>query len=261
MSREPATAPWWASAGPAQRERGDNAYFIGEAHGAASLDEAKKRAFAAALGQASLAAGVKVETAMTDVTIEVNGRASYAIGMKNQVTGVPITLRVFREEGAVIERWQRSGGIEYDARVAVAVPKLELLRIVREARGLCGLGVVASDARHARALLEFAKKLAEKKRLTLTADATLVSAGAAAKELASKSDAAFFLVTQLDADEPTKEGNAFFSRIRLSARLISLTEDKEIFAINEEVKAGDYSPAAMMDVGLKQLTRKILEGP
>ncbi len=259
LAATPAKKPAWAHV-VGRAEQGDTFFFSGESLGRNSEEDALKGALIDALSRVSAYFGLTVRSTTYSIEAEQNGNYSYNVGVSSTISGAPIKLKDFKEKGRYVEKWSRNGQVEYDARVLIAVPRAEMLRIKKEVEAKVAWGIVIKDHQFEQPLKRLVRELAAKKQLKIVPDQTMISDSFKFEDLQHAAQTAYFLLIKAEYQPPVKEGSAFFTKINLSATLISLLDGEEKWSMHTELKSGEYSADDAVSYGLKKAAQHLLSG-
>jgi len=253
VKKESAPPPpqWTTQSGFVQN--GENLSVVGRAFEKASRSDAETVAFVNALVEISRYFGVQIESELSDKAEESNGLYSYSIGAKNKITGAQIKISHFNKAALYTEEKE---GV-YSSCILLSIPLKEVARIEKEVKGIADWSLFSSDEVKDE-MRDFIKTFASKKGIKIAPQEKIVSQNLPAKELSTLSDNAYFLQLESENSEPVQEGKVWVTRVKIRVRIISLTEDREVETIAEELKWGEYTSELAVKKGFKKLTEKIL---
>ena len=234
-------------------QTGTSVTVVGRSFGISEKNNAETAAFINALSEISSYFGVRIKSETIDVSEESGGVYSYKIGTKNKITGTPIKLNRFNKVAIYTEENEKG----YSSYCLIKVPIEEIARIEKEIKGITDWSVLSS-ADFKTELVDFIKEFSHKKELKIAPDETKISENSI-KSISQISESAYFLSLQAENTEPVLEGKVWITRVKIRLRLLSLTEEKELDTITEELKWGELTPELAVKKGFKKLAEKMIE--
>lgn len=249
----PKPKPKWA-------EQTGNATFnnslilVGKSDGKETEKEAENSAFISALADLNLYFGVTVSAQMEDVESETDGVYNYSIKSKNTITGAPVKVNKFNKTNVFIEK--KDDG--FSGFVQISIPMSEVARIDKEIKGITGFSVIVSNPAYETILADFARQWAQAKGLKIAGTASTINTSSTVEEIAAISNSAYFLVVIAEFEEPVQMKNAFYTKVKITLRQLSLVEQRELATITEELKWGEYTPEDAIKKGFKKLIQNMM---
>jgi len=256
IEKEPATQPKWVKH-TEKIKSGSLYYFFGESHKSFSRQDAVDKAVANALSKVSNHFGVKVSSELVVKDRETDGKYSYDIGVKNQITGAAVVVKKHEVAGVYIEKWQREK-IEYDAKVRISIPVHEMARMQMEMESLCGWTVISNLEADKTVVNSFIKEFAGNKKINLKPSSITVEDGYSAESISKVSDTAYFLVVKFDIGDPVDIDGEWYANVQATVEYISLLDRKVIDTFSAEAKGGAYSGKDAIKNGISKVVEQIM---
>lgn len=228
--------------------------LVGKSDGKETEKEAENSAFISALADLNLYFGVTVSAQMEDVESETDGVYNYSIKSKNTITGEPVKVNKFNKTNVFVEK--KDG--KFSGFVQISIPMSEVARIDKEIKGLTGFAVIVSNPEYETILTDFARQWAQSKGLKIAGNASTVSISSTVEEITSVSNSAYFLVVIAEFEEPVQMKKAFYTKVKITLRQLSLFEQRELATITEELKWGEYTPEEAIKKGFKKLIQNMI---
>jgi len=228
--------------------------LVGKSDGKPTEKEAENSAFINALADLNLYFGVSVSAQMEDVESETDGVYNYSIKSKNTITGAPVKVNKFNKTNVFVEK-KKDG---FSGFVQISIPMSEVARIDKEIKGITGFAVVVSNPAYETILADFARQWAQSKGLKIAGNPSTISTSSTVEEIAAVSNSAYFLVVIAEFEEPVQMKNAFYTRVKITLRQLSLVEQRELATVTEELKWGEFTPDEAIKKGFKKLIQNMM---
>jgi len=251
--------PSWTASTPFSKQ--GRRFFVGHSTGAASVEDGRNLATAAAFRVMVQEIGVTVSEESHSVEREADGVYSYDVQFRTRTRSVPVKVKGIQTAGEYFEEWSR-GGREFDTWVLVSIPAEELQKAMRAAAGkVLVVWTCSADVKDActpelkEGILSCLTRM-EKPLLPDTFPGPV-----AAEDLASlgeNRDAAYVLSVEVEAKFLSEVHDEYYASARAVARYID-TGDSQVLSTVEtgDIKGGHYSKLDAVRTALKNACKDI----
>lgn len=258
VSASAAKRPQWTSWTPFTKQ--GRRFYVGHSTGAATLEEGRKLACAAAFRAMVQEIAVTVSEESHYVERETGGIYTYDVQFRTTTQSTPVTVKGVQTSGEYYEEWSRASR-EFDTWVLISLPVDEWKRAIRTAAGkvlvVWSCEADDSDACSRTLLEEILSTLTRNGRQLLPEIVT----GPVKSNLAvlgASFDAAYVLAVSAHARFLQELNGEFFASAQAVARFIDTAEGKVLANIDTgHVKGGHYSRLDALKTALRKSCKEL----
>jgi len=236
--------------------KNNNNYFLGEASNILDLNKAKKIALNSAFS--NLASFFKVDISSTTTTTqrEINGKFSYDVGIKNSISGAPITVKDYKITDYYYEKWNRNGKTVYDAYALLFIPQKEINRIQKEIDALCMWKIEFKNMQPTSEVVPFVRKFAEKQHINIIPKPILSNTNI---DISKNNKTAYSMIVEISTSKPENDSGEWFASAKINVQLISLTSGKNVSSWKVEATGGAFSGEDAKQTAINNALKKLEE--
>ncbi len=235
-------------------KEGKNLFAVGCSSDMDNEQNARDAAFSNGFSELAMYFGVNVKSTLTDFQRNSDGEYSYDVSSKSEISSESIKISRFVKADEFILK--KNG--KYTAKVLVKISQKEADRIEKELKGITAWNIYIKDAAYENSIADFVKKYASVNKINL-GNKIAVKKDSSIDDISKLADTAYFLGVDVSWSDVIQEGKGFFTRVKVTLTIYSLTDKKEIKSIIKEIKWGEYTPENSIEKGIKRACNEILE--